>query len=115
VPANPVERPANCPFPNEDNDMHRFLISSALVLGTALIGPVVAPAQDASPSEKRYYDQKGHDYYAWNNGEDRAYRALSPAATSGLSRFQQSEAGPPTAILLAPLNARIRFSKLRIR
>lgn len=62
-------------IPNEDNNMHRFLILSALVLSTALIGPVVARAQYASHSEKRYYDQKGHDYHTWNNGEDRAYRA----------------------------------------
>ena len=54
--------------------MHRFLILSALVLSTTLIGPVVARA-DGNHSEKRYYDRNGRDYHTWNSNEDRAYRA----------------------------------------
>jgi type III secretory pathway component EscR len=55
--------------------MHRFLILSALVLSTALIGPAVARADDANHHEKRYYDKSGKDYHAWNDNEDHAYRA----------------------------------------
>lgn len=53
--------------------MNRFLILSALVLGTTMmIGPVVGRAD---PQEKRYYDRNGKDYHTWNNNEDRAYRS----------------------------------------
>jgi heat shock protein HspQ len=56
--------------------MHRFLILSTLVLGTAMmIGPVAARADDANHHEKRYYDRNGKDYHTWNDNEDRAYRA----------------------------------------
>ena len=54
--------------------MHRFLILSALVLSTALIGPIAARADDSNHHEKRYYDRSGRDYHAWNDNEDRAYR-----------------------------------------
>jgi type III secretory pathway component EscR len=53
--------------------MKRFLILSALVLSTTLIGPVAARA--GAPQEKRYYDKSGKDYHTWNNNEDHAYRA----------------------------------------
>ena len=53
--------------------MKRFLILSALVLSTTLVGPVVARA--GAPTEKRYYDKSGKDYHTWNNNEDRAYRS----------------------------------------
>jgi len=53
--------------------MKRFLILSALVLSTTLIGPVVAQA--GAPQEKRYYDRNGKDYHTWNSNEDRAYRS----------------------------------------
>ena len=59
--------------PNEANKMKRFLILSALVLSTTLIGPVVAQAK--APAEKRYYDKSGKDYHTWNSNEDRAYRS----------------------------------------
>jgi type III secretory pathway component EscR len=59
--------------PSEDTKMKRFLILSALVLSTTLIGPVIA--QSRAPQEKRYYDRNGKDYHAWNNNEDRAYRS----------------------------------------
>ena len=59
--------------PNEANKMKRFLILSALVLSTTLIGPVVA--QSRAPQEKRYYDKSGKDYHTWNANEDRAYRS----------------------------------------
>jgi hypothetical protein len=36
-----------------------------------LVAPVAANADD---HEKRYYDRDGHDYHAWNDHEDRAYR-----------------------------------------
>jgi type III secretory pathway component EscR len=53
--------------------MKRFLILSALVLSTTMIGPVVAQAK--APQEKRYYDKSGKDYHTWNSNEDRAYRS----------------------------------------
>ena len=53
--------------------MKRFLILSALVLSTTLIGPVVA--QSRAPQEKRYYDKSGKDYHTWNSNEDRAYHS----------------------------------------
>lgn len=57
----------------EENDMHRFLILSALVLGTTMmVGPVVG---QADPHDKRYYDRDGKDYHTWNSNEDHAYRA----------------------------------------
>ena len=59
--------------PNEANKMKRFLILSALVLSTTLIGPVVAQAK--TPQEKRYHDKSGKDYHTWNSNEDRAYRS----------------------------------------
>ena len=55
--------------------MHRFFLLGALVLGTTLMGPVVTRAEDANHHDKRYYDRDGRDYHAWNNNEDRAYRA----------------------------------------
>lgn len=55
--------------------MRRFLILSALVLSTTLIGPAVARAGDGDHHDKRYYDRDGRDYHTWNNNEDRAYRA----------------------------------------
>jgi type III secretory pathway component EscR len=55
--------------------MHRFLILSALVLSTTLIGPTIAQAGDANHHEKRYHDRNGKDYHTWNSNEDRAYRA----------------------------------------
>ena len=58
--------------PREDNKMKRFLILSALVLSTTLIGPVIA--QSRAPQEKRYYDKNGKDYHTWNSNEDHAYR-----------------------------------------
>jgi type III secretory pathway component EscR len=58
---------------SEDNKMKRFLILSALVLSTTLIGPVIA--QSRAPQEKRYYDKSGKDYHTWNSNEDRAYRS----------------------------------------
>jgi type III secretory pathway component EscR len=53
--------------------MKRFLILTALVLSTTLIGPVIA--QSRAPQEKRYYDKNGKDYHTWNSNEDRAYRS----------------------------------------
>ena len=53
--------------------MKRFLILSALVLSTTMIGPVAARA--GTPQEKRYYDKSGKDYHTWNSNEDRAYRS----------------------------------------
>jgi hypothetical protein len=52
--------------------MNRFLILSALVLSTTMIGPIAARA--GSPAEKRYYDKSGKDYHTWNSNEDHAYR-----------------------------------------
>jgi type III secretory pathway component EscR len=59
--------------PSEDTKMKRFLILSALVLSTTLIGPVIA--QSRAPQEKCYYDKSGKDYHTWNSNEDRAYRS----------------------------------------
>lgn len=62
-------------IPFEDNNMHRFLVLSALVLSTAVFGPVIVRADDANHQEKRYYDRGGKDYHTWNDNEDRAYRS----------------------------------------
>jgi type III secretory pathway component EscR len=62
-------------IPFEDYNMHRFLVLSALVLSTAVIGPVIARADDANHQERRYYDRGGKDYHTWNDNEDRAYRS----------------------------------------
>ncbi len=51
--------------------MHR--IFSSLLLGAALITPVVVSAQTPN-QERRYYDRTHHDYHNWNDHEDRAYR-----------------------------------------
>ena len=58
----------------EDNDMRRFLVLSALLLGPALITPMAVRADDRNHQEKRYYDREGRDYHTWNNQEDHAYR-----------------------------------------
>jgi hypothetical protein len=55
--------------------MNRFLLLSALLVGTTMVGPVIARADDANHHEKRYYDRSGKDYHTWNNNEDRAYRS----------------------------------------
>jgi hypothetical protein len=60
-------------YPVRNTKMKRFLILSALVLSTTLIGPVTARA--GAPTEKRYYDKSGKDYHTWNSNEDRAYRS----------------------------------------
>lgn len=61
--------------------MHRSLILGGLLLGTALIAPIVVRADgDDHPYNKRYYenrryyDREGRDYHVWNDREDRAYR-----------------------------------------
>jgi len=53
--------------------MKRFQILTGLLLGTALIVPVVASAADGD-HDRRYYDRDGRDYHQWNVQEDRAYR-----------------------------------------
>jgi len=53
--------------------MRRFLILSALVLSTTLIGPAISQAAGGDHHEKRYYDRDGRDYHTWNDNEDRAY------------------------------------------
>src|SRR5438094_771038 len=66
----------------EANRMHRLLILGGLLLGTAIITPMVVRADgDDHPYNKRYYDHKryydrdGRDYHVWNDREDRAYRS----------------------------------------
>jgi hypothetical protein len=59
--------------------MHRLQILTGLLLGAALIAPIVASAEE-HPYNKRYYDNRryfdrdGRDYHVWSAGEDRAYR-----------------------------------------
>jgi len=55
--------------------MHRYLLLSALVLSTILIGPALARADDASLYLKRYYARDGRDCHASNSIADRACRA----------------------------------------
>jgi type III secretory pathway component EscR len=57
-----------------EQQMHRFLILSAFVLGAAFIAPVVGRADDRNQQERRYYHRDARDYHTWNNNEDRAYR-----------------------------------------
>jgi hypothetical protein len=47
--------------------MHRYL--SALLLGAALLAPVVLQAEQPH----RYYDRHGKDWHEWNEKEGRAY------------------------------------------
>jgi hypothetical protein len=60
--------------------MHGSRILGGLLLGVALIAPVVVRADDDHPYNKRYYDNRryydheGRDYHVWNGQEDRAYR-----------------------------------------
>jgi hypothetical protein len=55
--------------------MKRFRILSGLLLGAALLVPVVASAGgEDRDHERRYYDRDGRDYHQWNDHEDRAYR-----------------------------------------
>jgi hypothetical protein len=59
--------------------MHRFRILGGLLLGAALIAPIVAIAQDHPYNgryydNRRYYDRDGRDYHVWNAQEDQAYR-----------------------------------------
>jgi hypothetical protein len=62
----------------ETKNMHRFRILAGLLLGAALIAPVVVRAED-HPYNKRYYDNRryydraGRDYHVWNEEENRAY------------------------------------------
>jgi hypothetical protein len=59
--------------------MRHLRILGGLLLGMALIAPIVAQAQE-HPYNRRYYDNRryfdrdGRDYHVWNEGEDRAYR-----------------------------------------
>ncbi|HLJ48154.1 MAG TPA: hypothetical protein VKU01_19200 [Bryobacteraceae bacterium] len=73
--------------------MNRFLTLSALVLSAALIGPVVARADDRDHHEKRYYDRNGHDYHAWNSNEDRAYRAYLQEQHRNYQEFNRVNRG----------------------
>ena len=63
--------------------MHRLLILlGGLLLGTALIAPIVVSAGDGDDhpynkkyyNNRRYHDREGRDYHVWNEGEDKAYR-----------------------------------------
>lgn len=61
--------------------MHRLLIPGVLLLGAALIVPIVAGADRGGQSynrryyeNRRYFDRDSRDYHVWNNQEDRAYR-----------------------------------------
>jgi hypothetical protein len=68
---------------NEADDMHRLrILLSGLLLGTALIAPIVVRADgDDHPYNKKYYDNRryhdreGRDYHVWNEGEHKAYRS----------------------------------------
>jgi hypothetical protein len=60
--------------------MQRLRILGGLLLGAALIAPIVARAEEHTYNRKyyehrRYYDRAGRDYHTWNEGEDRAYRS----------------------------------------
>src|ERR1017187_9544393 len=67
---------------SEANNMHRLrILLGGLLLGTALIAPIVVRADgDDHPYNKKYYDNRryhdreGRDYHVWNEGENKAYR-----------------------------------------
>jgi hypothetical protein len=52
--------------------MPRFL--NAVMLGTALIAPVVLAPNALLADDHKYHDQKHNDEHEWNAHEDRAYR-----------------------------------------
>ena len=56
--------------------MNCLRIAGGLFLSLAILAPVALQADDHDDHhrEKRYYDRKGHDYHAWNDHEDKAYR-----------------------------------------
>jgi hypothetical protein len=59
--------------------MKRLRILGGILLGMAMIAPIVVRADDHPYDKKyydnrRYYDRDGRDYHVWNEGEDRAYR-----------------------------------------
>src|ERR1017187_4724509 len=64
------------------NNMRRLrILLGGLLLGTALIAPIMArPDGDDHPynkqyyEHKRYYDRDGRDYHVWNAQEHNAYR-----------------------------------------
>jgi hypothetical protein len=47
---------------------------NAVMLGTALIAPVVLAPNALLADDHRYHDQKHNDDHEWNAHEDRAYR-----------------------------------------
>ena len=56
--------------------MHGFRIVNGLLLGVALIAPMVLRADDTkqTTTTTRYYDSEGKDYHDWTPNEDHAYR-----------------------------------------
>jgi hypothetical protein len=52
--------------------MPRFL--NVVMLGTALIAPVVLAPNALLADDHKYHDQKHNDDHEWNAHEDRAYR-----------------------------------------
>jgi len=59
--------------------MQRLRILGGLVVGLAMLAPVVSRADERPYNKryynnKRYYDREGRDYHVWNEAEDRAYR-----------------------------------------
>jgi hypothetical protein len=70
--------------------MRRFLILTALFAGASLIAPVAIRADDHH--EKRYYDKDAHDYHAWNDHEDRAYRVYLGEQHRDYREFRKAKA-----------------------
>ena len=73
--------------------MRRFLILTAFFVGASLTAPVAMRAGEHH--DKRYYDRDGHDYHAWNDQEDRAYRVYLENSTGTIVSFAESK--PPNS------------------
>jgi hypothetical protein len=59
-------------------DEKKFRLGSSLLLSAALLVPIAMRAQDRDHDRddrnQRVYYRAHHDYHAWNNDEDEAYR-----------------------------------------
>jgi hypothetical protein len=70
--------------------MHRFLVLTLLVAGSAMVAPMTMRADDHH--ERRYYDKQGRDYHTWDDHEDRAYRFYLGEQHRDYSEFAREKA-----------------------
>src|SRR5689334_11920037 len=71
-----------------------FRISTATLLGAALIAPVTMPAvlKAAEHHDKTYRDEERHDEHQWNSREDRAYRMWAKEKHRKYQNFEKLKA-----------------------